>query len=157
MDIYITGALGAGGTPMSAFDDALLKAGVANFNLVRLSSVIPPESRVIIAKPKFSQRDFGQKLVCVYAAEWAKVKGESAYAGIGWIIDRDRKGLFVEHEGRSRSEVERMIKTSLTEMVARRPGFRGKSFTIRHKVIGGRSNGKHCCALMVAAYQVERF
>ena len=157
MEIYISGAFGSGGTPMSAFDDALLKAGVANFNLVRLSSVIPPGSRVVVAKPKFGPPDFGQKLVCVYAAEWARTKGESAYGGIGWIIDHEQKGLFVEHEGRSRPEVEKAIKCSLTEMIARRPGFRGKRFTVRHKIVGGRSTGQHRCALVVAAYRVERF
>ena len=46
-------ATGTGRTLLAAFDDALLAAGVANFNLITLSSVIPPGSsiRVGVTEP----------------------------------------------------------------------------------------------------------
>ena len=31
-----------GGTPLNAFDNALLAAGIGNINLVKVSSIIPP-------------------------------------------------------------------------------------------------------------------
>ena len=42
MKLYIAKAIGRGSTELAAFDAALVGAGVANFNLIRLSSVIPP-------------------------------------------------------------------------------------------------------------------
>ena len=41
--IPVLGAVGKGPTPVAAFDDALLVAGLGNYNLVRLSSVIPDD------------------------------------------------------------------------------------------------------------------
>lgn len=37
----ITG-VGHGTTPLTSFDNALLSSGVANFNLVKISSILPP-------------------------------------------------------------------------------------------------------------------
>ena len=39
--IQITSTIGVGNTALGAFDNALYKTGVANYNLLRLSSVIP--------------------------------------------------------------------------------------------------------------------
>ena len=45
LDITVRTGTGSGRTLLSAFDHALLDAGVANFNLVTLSSVIPQNGR----------------------------------------------------------------------------------------------------------------
>ena len=44
-DISVRTGTGSGRTLLSAFDSALLAAGVANFNLIALSSVIPPRQQ----------------------------------------------------------------------------------------------------------------
>ena len=41
MRIKITSAVGSGPTTLAAFDAALQKAGIENYNLIPLSSVIP--------------------------------------------------------------------------------------------------------------------
>jgi arginine decarboxylase len=46
MLIQVTGGTGAGPTKMAAFDAALNQAGTANYNLIKLSSIIPPDSKV---------------------------------------------------------------------------------------------------------------
>ncbi|HTO01714.1 MAG TPA: pyruvoyl-dependent arginine decarboxylase, partial [Microthrixaceae bacterium] len=46
LTINVSGSVGHGPTSLSAFDSALAGAGVSNFNLIRLSSVIPPNSIV---------------------------------------------------------------------------------------------------------------
>ncbi len=48
MKIYISSGRGTGPTSLSAFDAALNEAGVANYNLIRLSSIIPPDSKIIL-------------------------------------------------------------------------------------------------------------
>ena len=45
MEIQISTGIGIGPTQLSAFDSALNNAGVANYNLLKLSSVIPPKSK----------------------------------------------------------------------------------------------------------------
>ena len=52
MTIYIASGVGIGKTPLSAFDAALKDAGVYNFNLITLSSVIPPKSVIKLRKYK---------------------------------------------------------------------------------------------------------
>jgi arginine decarboxylase len=47
--IQVTTGTGEGPTPLAAFDAALLDAGVANYNLICLSSVIPEAS--VIRRP----------------------------------------------------------------------------------------------------------
>jgi arginine decarboxylase len=46
MIILVTGAAGRGPTQLAAFDAALVAAGVADRNLIYLSSVLPPASSV---------------------------------------------------------------------------------------------------------------
>ena len=48
MHIQIGSGVGLGPTKMAAFDAALHQAGVANYNLLRLSSVIPADSHVAL-------------------------------------------------------------------------------------------------------------
>ncbi len=97
----MSAAVGTGPTELAAFDDALLKVGAANFNLVRLSSVIPPASQVAerigaIGSPGGT---WGDRLYVVYAEQRAGRPGEQAWAGVGWVQDESGRGLFVEHEG----------------------------------------------------------
>jgi hypothetical protein len=47
---------GEGKTPISAYDCALSKAGIAHFNLISLSSVIPPHSTMRECGPWCRQR-----------------------------------------------------------------------------------------------------
>src|SRR5690606_8611394 len=55
--IGVVGATGTGPTSLAAFDDALRAVGVANFNLIRLSSVIPPGSRVTAGSRGAARRE----------------------------------------------------------------------------------------------------
>lgn len=47
MQIQISEGVGNGPTELAAFDQALVNAGVANYNLIYLSSVLPPGSEVV--------------------------------------------------------------------------------------------------------------
>lgn len=55
--IYVTSGIGEGQTNLSAFDAALWDAGIANFNLIKLSSVIPPHSKVLVKNLKNNGKD----------------------------------------------------------------------------------------------------
>lgn len=149
-------AVAEGKTSISAFDNALHKAGVANFNLIKLSSVIPPAGKIIKAKPSFKNY-FGQKLYCVYSVAYANEKGQGAYAGLGWVIDKKGQGLFVEHEGSSAVEVKHEIVSSLEEMMSRRAEFKNRKIKIQSEITGKMCRGQITCALVLAVYKAECF
>ena len=143
---------GIGSTSLSAFDAALRDAGVANFNLVRLSSVIPPGTDVdTTGRTPIPQGGWGDRLYCVYAEQHAELPGVEAWAGIGWVQRRDGQGgLFVEHEGPTETFLNNAIESSLADLVAGRP----EEFGPVHKVVHGVTCiDKPVCAFVVAAYE----
>jgi arginine decarboxylase len=152
LHIPVTSGLGTGPTALSAFDAALVAAGVANFNLVRLSSVIPPASAIVPSEaPSRPAGSWGDRLYVVYAAWTATGDGEEAWAGIGWVQDPETgAGLFVEHEGPSRAAVEGDITASL-DAVQRN---RGVTLSPARMVLrGARCEGDPVCALVIATYE----
>ena len=153
--IEISCAVGTGPTTLSAFDDALLRTGVGNFNLLRLSSVIPPNTDIVCNEgPIATVGDWGDRLYVVYAEQRVDRPGREAWAGIGWVQNEETgRGLFVEHEGLSEQQVRDDLEHSLTALVAARPQH---SFgPIRTAVVGGRCEGEPICAFAVAVYEAE--
>ncbi|MFC4784471.1 pyruvoyl-dependent arginine decarboxylase [Nocardioides sp. MAHUQ-72] len=150
-DITIRTGSGTGRTLLSAFDDALWLAGVANFNLITLSSVIPPRSRVRVVADQPLAGGHGDRLHCVLSTAYADHPGEIVWAGLGWTFDEQAGGLFVEHHGGSEESLLEQIELSLADMGARRGGAFGPVQTV--------TTSAHCvdrpvCALAVAAYEV---
>ncbi len=43
----VVAASAEGGTELNAFDNAILKAGIGNLNLLRVSSILPPGARLV--------------------------------------------------------------------------------------------------------------
>ena len=152
--IPVTTGTGTGDTSLSAFDAALFSAGIANYNLIRLSSVIPEGFEPQIEQVDFNGQEFGYKLYVVTASETQTEVGKEAWAGIGWVVTESepKKGLFVEHHGYDKTEVEEAIKSSLTNMVTYRAEKYGP---IQFKLSGIKCEGKPVCALVAAIYESE--
>ena len=157
MKIYLSSGIGTGPTRLSAFDAALNNAGIANYNLIRLSSVIPPKTKLI---PLDSQipadivpGKWGHRLYIVMAEERVDTPNSEAWAGIGWVQDKKTgKGLFVEHEGKSEKSVRRNITQSLEALMATRNVDFGP---IDMKVVGTVCSYHPVCSLVVAVYQAS--
>ena len=152
MKIYVTDGAGEGPTPIAAFDQALVQAGVANFNLIYLSSVVPPDSDIEIAQnPEIAKSEWGDKLYVVIAQQRTSRRNHEAWAGIGWVQDeKTKKGLFVEHEGRSESEVRDDITNSLEALQKNRKMKFGPT---KMHVVGKKCVDLPVCALVVAVFQ----
>ena len=76
-----------------------------------------------------------------------------AWAGIGWVQDKDSgKGLFVEHEGASEKAVRNDITQSLEALMATRNVNYGE---IHMEVAGGTCKHHPVCALVVAVYHAS--
>jgi arginine decarboxylase len=150
--IPVVRATGTGGTTLSAFHEALVAVDLGHYNLVRLSSVIPPRTGVdATGKAPVPVGQWGDRLYCVYAEQRAASLGEQAWAGIGWVQRHDGGGgLFVEHEGNSEEFVTHAIRTSLRDLVAGRED----EFTPPEWVLNGAvCTGEPVCSLVVAAYE----
>jgi arginine decarboxylase len=152
--IEIACGTGTGPNTLAAFDGALRSTGIANFNLLRLSSVIPPSTEIKAMAGPVSpiKGEWGDRLYVVMAESRVTEPGQQAWAGIGWVQDAESgKGLFVEHEGYGEGEVRRDILDSLDALVAGRPG---NSFGPPQYVLHGAvCDGTPTCALAVAVYE----
>ncbi len=153
MQIKITSAVGTGPTPLGAFDAALRNAGVENYNLIPLSSVIPPQA--VLEKTRFSTppSEYGHRLYVVMAQETATRVGEEAWAGLGWTQEPETgRGLFVELHGTSRRAVECAIESTLDSMKEARPYEYGKN---ESQLSGAVCEGDPVCSLVIAIYGSE--
>jgi arginine decarboxylase len=168
LTIAVSPATGTGPTSLAAFDDALRMAGIANYNLIRLSSVIPPGSTVTarphvgrgvidltdagrFTEPSPVQGGWGDRLYAVWAYQSAELLGQEAWAGVAWVQDpEDGKGLFVEHEGASESQVREELEASLTSISAARDMRHLEQHSV---VVGTRCEGEPVAALVIAPYQ----
>ncbi|GAB3248500.1 pyruvoyl-dependent arginine decarboxylase [Nocardioides dilutus] len=151
LDISIRTGSGTGRTLLSAFDHALQSAGVADFNLVTLSSVIPPGSRLRHVSNTLPG-GHGDLLFCVRAEAYAEHSGDIAWAGLGWCVDETGGGLFVEHHGPSEESVAEQIELSLGDMNHKRGGGYGP---VQMALASAHSTGLPTCAVVVAAYRVS--
>ena len=99
MLIPLVAGVGRGRTLLSSFDDALHQCGVCNYNLLALSSVILPASRVAVQDRFVSDADeHGHRLYLVKADQRSDRPGGAVGAGIGWYQWGDGRGVCVEHE-----------------------------------------------------------
>lgn len=151
--IHLVKACGTGPTCLSAFDHALAGAGVENYNLIHLSSVIPTGSQIIHAPYTPRDEEYGYRHYVVMSHIETAQPGESVSAGLGWVQGADGRGLFVEHAGATEDEVLRDIHLSLGAMVKKRPNYRYGE--IQSSIITATCEMEACCALVIALYKVE--
>ena len=152
LTITVSKGTGIAATALGAFDAALVEAGIANFNLITLSSVIPPGAQIEVPR-KVAPRagGWGDRLYVVLAETRVEKHNEEAWAGIGWTQDAATgRGLFVEHHGYSKHQVEADIDASLHALVQRRPGI---DFGPHQSVVQGIvCEDQPVCSLVAASF-----
>lgn len=145
MKIDIVWGKSEGKTLLSAFDKALLQAGIHNFNLIPLSSVIPQNSVVEEVGVYRSSNEIGKIQYVVMSSYSSKKSNITISAGLGWV-QTEQGGLFIESKGEfSQEECEEEITEGLREMLDAR-SWRGE---IKMKVISHRV--KELASIIVAA------
>ena len=112
--VAATAGTAEGTTPLNAFDNALLAAGIGNVNLVKVSSIFPPGAD-IVTLPRIKP---GAIVPTAYAAITSEVPGEVVAAAVGWALPDTPglNGVIMEfHDKATREEAERMIVQMLEE------------------------------------------
>ena len=117
LTIHLSSSTGEGPTPLAAFDAALWHASVANYNLLCLSSVIPPNARIVRAWHRAQPDDHGRRLYVVKASRRPSQPGQHEHAGIGWVQQGDDgPGPFVELHDDDPDRLEPDLYASLNAM-----------------------------------------
>lgn len=151
--IRISTGTGTGPTRLAAFDAALVAAGLAGYNLLPLSSVIPIGARVVVVDPADQvSGEHGDILYCVYATAAALQPGAQAWAGVAWALrdDDSGAGLFVEHHADSEAALQADLGATLGAMIAGRP----EHYTETGRLVGCATwAGEPGVAVVVASYR----
>ncbi|NPV54434.1 MAG: arginine decarboxylase, pyruvoyl-dependent [Firmicutes bacterium] len=101
-----------GKTPLTAFDKALLAAGIGNLNLLKVSSILPPGAEYV------EKLDIapGSLTPTAYGSIISEVEGELIAAAIGVGIYDGSFGVIMEYEGKcSKEEAEERISQMIRE------------------------------------------
>lgn len=162
MKVIVSPGSGTGDTTLSAFDCALKNAGIHNFNLIKLSSIIPPQTELIEEKYKPDEDSFGNKLYVVLAEERTDLLGRSIAAGIGWYQWGDNRGVFAEHhdivEALNAKEAERNVARKLESTIRNLCEFRNIPFNrrkLKTAISSKEVKSKPTCTLVAAVYKSE--
>jgi len=159
MKIHLSKAAGHSDTTLAAFDQALYKTGTANRNLLILSSVIPPNTELVMHDAEIPSEamtgEWGDRLYVVRAEKRADLPGVEVWAGVGWKQDPvSGRGLFVEHTAFSEESVVSLINSSLDNLMITR-GLDPAAWPTNMMVQGAECKDENdaVCALVIAAYQ----
>lgn len=162
MDIFIISSEGTGSTMLSAFDSALIAAGVHNYNLILLSSVIPANAAVI-SVDKYTRNDkseHGHKLYVVQSRSVSEKKGNFVGASVGWYMMESGGGFFVEHhhedisESAVKKKLEELTMLSLSDLLTHR-NLPFNPSQVNIKTSTTKVGELPTCALVTAIYQSE--
>jgi len=123
-------------TELTSFDGALLAAGVGNTNLIKMSSILPPNSKEVAP---FSIKP-GSFVPLAYADITSAEPGETISAAVAIAIpdDRNINGVIMEHHNHAPlSYVEKKVREMAEESMKMRgiKNFTIKSKGIEHKVV----------------------
>lgn len=82
-EIIVTYGKAEGINAITSFDKALWDAGIANYNLIKVTSIIPKESKIIVRKADRNRIEVGNKLYVVLSEHRESKAGWEAWAGLG--------------------------------------------------------------------------
>lgn len=103
---FVTAASSEGETSLTAFDGALLQARVGNTNLLRVSSILPPDCKYVpdlVIPP-------GSLLPIAYGSITSSDHGDIISAAVGVGIQHGSFGVIMEFSGKcSKKEAEAKV------------------------------------------------
>ena len=88
--LFLTKGVGRHKYQLKSFEDALRKAGVAQQNLVQVSSILPPKCKIISRENGLNMLQPGEICYCVMARSDTNEYGRIVAASIGVAVPRDR-------------------------------------------------------------------
>jgi arginine decarboxylase len=104
--VFLTKGQGQHKYQLKSFEEALRKAGVAQQNLVQVSSILPPHCRVVSKESGLKLLRPGEICYCVLARSDTDEHGRLVASSIGIAVPRDRNqgGYLSEVHGHGMNE-----------------------------------------------------
>jgi arginine decarboxylase len=119
--MFLTRGVGRSKHKLKSFEEALRGAGVAQQNLVCVSSILPPGCRIIPRDKGLAELHPGQITFCVMAREDTRENGRLTAASVGVAVPRDplKWGYLSEVHGHGmiRREAEDMAEDLAADML----------------------------------------
>lgn len=119
---FLTKGVGNHTEKLVSFEMALRKAGIAAFNLVRVSSIFPPKCKIVSKKQGLSKLKEGQIVFCVLSDNSVNEKNRLVAASIGLALplDKNKYGYLSEHHsfGEKEQEADDYAEDLAAEMLA---------------------------------------
>ncbi len=120
--VFFTKGIGNHKEKLNSFELALRDAGIAKFNLVSVSSILPPNCKVISREKGLSYLKAGQIVYTVMSKNETNEPGRKIAAGVGSALPVDKKqyGYLSEHHsfGQSEKEASEYVEDLAAEMLA---------------------------------------
>ncbi|MEM3245207.1 MAG: arginine decarboxylase, pyruvoyl-dependent [Candidatus Micrarchaeaceae archaeon] len=156
-ELFFTKGSGSAENMLESFEHALREAGIEKFNLVKVSSIIPPNCKIISKEEGLQKLKPGKIVFLVLSRIESNEEGKEISANIGAAIPEKDYGYLSEYEAVGEDEVtsaanaERlavsMLKTSKSEG-ATIGNVIAKSVSAHCKV----AKGKWSCAVAAAVF-----
>lgn len=104
--VFFTRGVGRASSQLLSFEEALREAGIAPFNLISVSSILPPDAEIVTREQGLALLSPGQILYTVLARNTSNELNRMISAAIGYALPKDRNkwGYLSEHHSFGETE-----------------------------------------------------
>ena len=97
--VFLTKGVGRHKEKLASFEEALRSAGIAPYNLVRVSSIFPPNCKLISRNEGLKRLKFGQIVFCVISDNSTNEPNRLLASSVGLALpaDKSKFGYVSEH------------------------------------------------------------
>ena len=100
--VFFTKGVGVHQEKLVSFEMALRDAHVSPFNLVTVSSIMPPQAKIVSREEGLAELHAGEIVFCVMARGETNTEGEAVAASVGLAVppfEQGHHGFLSEHHG----------------------------------------------------------
>lgn len=134
-EVFFVSGIGKHEDRLMSFELALRDAGIEKFNLVPVSSILPPGCVVVEKEEGLKKLHPGEIVFCVMARYTSCDEGKEIFASIGVAIpdNKDLNGYIAEHSGEWYEGAEKHAENLAAEMVRTQGNGTSRTLSITAK------------------------
>ncbi len=104
--VFFTKGVGREKEKLASFESALRDAGIEKYNLVRVSSILPPQCKIISREAGLKELKPGQILFCILSENSSNEPNRLLAASVGCAMpaDKSQYGYLSEHHSYGEKE-----------------------------------------------------
>lgn len=135
-----------GASHIHCLDKCLMKVGLGNVSLIKITSVLPPNVQIVTSLKE--KLPMGCNIPAVYTYNISSKEGKSVAAAIGIGKTETGPTLVAECSGKKKKNVQKDVRTNLKRMI------KFRSLNLEHilvKATGKTVKRDHACAFAIIA------